>query len=77
MYKWDVSGMYVDFTWCQSGLWCNACKGTMEHMQGVNVIKVVVSYMRFDGILMSIVWNIIKFGPKVDGPQSVMDVELK
>jgi hypothetical protein len=47
MYKWDVSGMYVDFTWCQSGLWCNACKGTMEHMWGANATKIVVSYMPF------------------------------
>ncbi len=33
--------------------------------------------MPLDGILMSFVWNIIKFGPKVDGSQSVMNVELK
>jgi len=67
---WNVTRMYVD-------LWCNACKGTMEHMWGVNATKVVVSYMALDGILMSFVWNIIKFGPKVDGSQSVMNVELK
>jgi hypothetical protein len=49
----------------------------MEDIWGVNAIEVVVSYMLLEGILMSFVWNILKFGPKVDGPQSVMDVELK
>jgi hypothetical protein len=58
---WILHGVKVD-------LWCNACKRIMEHIWGVNATKVVVSYMPVDGILMSFVWNITKFGPKVDGP---------
>ncbi len=48
---WILHGVKVD-------LWCNACKGTMENMWGVNAIEVVGSYMPFDGILMKFVWNI-------------------